>query len=452
MVKKDKKKKKGLKKEKSKSSKEKKVSFSISKEKKIKSPETRIKIVGVGGGGSSIVSEIASRITSSKISFICLNTDVQSLGKVYKKCKTVSFGEELTKGLGCGMDPIVGEEAAKKGKEKLKKSLEGGDFYIIISCLGGGTGSGAAPVVAEICKSFKKTTLGIFTLPFGFEGKKKHQIAKESLKKMISFLNSLIIIPNDKIFEFVDENTALKKALSAINQNLCFVLEGMIGMIQKPGLINIDWADFKAILGSGYSSSEKGKLCYLNRVIARGEDRSSVAVKKVVKNILNDYDLKGADRILFNIEGEKDLKMSEVDHISRSISDFNRKAKIIFGISSLPDKFSYQKNSENDKNKIGITLLATGMERLFTKEKDIKTEHPLAEKKTPKKKIPKKKTPKKKIPKKKTSPKKKKNNYPSEKKTVRKNALAVKKDVEKAEKEILKEEEKWSLPAFLRRK
>jgi cell division protein FtsZ len=460
-------------------SKSKKVAFSKSKSNEIKIPETNIKIVGIGGGGNSIVSEIASRASSSserdkvlkKIDFICLNTDIQSLKKTSKNCKKINFGEELTQGLGCGMDPEVGREAANRGKEKIEKALEGGDFYIFISCFGGGTGSGATPFVAEICKKFKKTTLGIFTLPFGFEGKKKQQIAKDTLKDVTSSLNSIVIIPNDKIFDLVDENTPLKKALSAINQKLCFDLEGMIEMIQEAGLINIDWADFKSILGSGYSASEKGKLCYLNRVVSKGEERSSVAVKEVVKNILNDYDLKGADRILFNIEGEKDLKMSEVSHISKTISEFNRKAKIIFGISSLSERLFYQKPSSNKGNELGITLLATGMEKRFKKEekKSVKTEHPIkkkavekkvskkkvakkkaVKKKVSKKKPTKKKTPKKKVVKKKTP--KKKIEYDLNRKTVRKNALAVKKDVEKAEREILKEEEKWSLPAFLRRK
>ncbi len=394
-----------------------------------KIPKARIKIIGIGGGGNSIVSEISKNKKLKGIDFIAVNTDVQALNKVAKECKVLKIGESLTQGLGCGMDPNIGEKAARDEREKIKKALENADFCILISCLGGGMGSGASPVIAEIIKSLKKISLGIFTLPFKFEGEKKRIIAKNSLEKMEIDLNATNIIPNEKIFQIVDESTSISNALSTVNHHLVFYLEGLSEMIYKPGLINIDWADFKTILEG------KKKICCLNRTEAVGENRSARAVKSVIQSPLNEYSLQGADRILFNIENEGDLKMAEVDQISRTIFNFNKKAKIIFGVSSLTAK----EKSKTD-GRIGITLLSVE-ERKAPKlvKKDIKEEKP----------------------KKKPSKLKKKiknidiqdNDEETEKprKTARKNAIALKKEIKKEEREILEKEKKWDFPAFLRK-
>ena len=484
------------------------------KREKVSVPKTKIKIIGIGGGGNSIISEIVNSFTEGKergdkifrkVEFVALNTDLQALTKLSKNCKRLGFGKELTQGLGCGMDPELGEKAARGEKEKIRKVLEGADFYILITCLGGGTGSGAAPVIAEICKTFKKSSLGIFTLPFKFEGEKKHLITKNSLKKMRPNLNAVNIIPNEKIFQIVDKSTPFKKALSAINQRLTFSLKGLIGMIRRPGLINIDWADFKTILGSTSPTVGRGKICYLNRVKTQGENRATIAAKKVVRNPLNEYGLEGADRILFNIEGNKDLKMQEVNEISKFISDFNRKAKIIFGISLLkPGASSSLRQKIDSGSEIGITLLATGTGK---KPKRAKKERkgkaivkiPLIQVESSETE-PKKRKGKKKIKSSKsyqikkqgtksekdnkrkvllsdskkkpapfpTSPANRKMKEPpmnleekeikketkpsTYRKTTRKNALAIRKETEKVEKEILMEEKKWDLPAFLRKK
>jgi len=455
--------------------------------KKIEFSKTKIKLIGIGGGGNSILSEIASIILNSEripgkalknIDFIALNTDSQALSRVSKNCKKMGFGEKLTEGLGCGMSPDLGEKAANLEREKIKDFLEGGDFYILIACLGGGTGSGAAPVIAEICNGFKKSSLGIFTLPFKFEGSKKNLITKNSLKKMRASLNALSIIPNEKIFQLVDQSTPLKKALSLINKKLAFDLEGLVEMISKAGLINVDWADFKMILGSNGSSINKGKLCYLNRVRAKDENRASKTVKSVVHSALNEYGIKGADRILFNIEADRDLKMSEVEEMSSFISDFNRNARIIFGISILSRKYFSPNFSKPGNSEIGITLMATGMEkRLEKKKKQIVKKEDIVEKKDDEKKEAKEEKDEKEatkekketkirvkgkdkssfkvVPKKKKVKAKKKLKKEEKsilgRKTVRKNALAVKKDVEKEEREILMKEKKWEMPAFLRK-
>jgi len=304
--------------------------------------KTKIRIIGIGGGGSSIVSEIAQRIASfgkKKISFVVANTDLQALKKTSLKALRLRFGQEITFGLGTGMNPELGKIAAQKEKEKITKILEGQDLLILVACLGGGVGSGATPFFAKISKRLGSLTYGIFTLPFKFEGEKKMEIAKDSLRKLRPHLNSMTIIPNERIFKIIDKKTPLTNALSMINKNLAKSLEGLIEMIYQPGLINIDFADLKTIL------EEKGKVTYLNTIEVEGPNRVQEAVKKLISNPLYPYTISGARGILFNISGESNLKLSEVNQISRAIWELVRgEAKIIFGISE----------SKKQKDKIKI--------------------------------------------------------------------------------------------------
>lgn len=315
---------------------------------------TKIRLIGVGGGGSSIVSEIASRM--KKADFVVANTDARDLRKVVRKVKRFQFGQDLTHGLGTGMNVEIGETAAQNQEEKIKKLFEGQDVCIIVASLGGGTGSGAVPIFAKISKNSSCLTYGIFTLPFEFEGEKKMEIAKESLGKVKSHLNAYSVIPNERIFQIIDKDAPLKNALSAINQKLAENLQGLIEMIYLPGLINIDFADLKTIL------SGRARLAYLNTIAieapnkpARNASRSEAggeeAVKKVISSPLYPYTAKGAKGVLYNIVGDKALQLSEVSQISKIISEsVNKKAKIIFGINQ----------KQKLQNKIKITLLAVG--------------------------------------------------------------------------------------------
>ena len=303
--------------------------------------KTKIRVIGIGGGGGSIVSEIVSRI--KKADFVVANTDIRALRAV-RQVRRFQFGQSLTKGLGTGMNADLGELAAQNEKEKIKKLFEGQDLCIMVSCLGGGAGSGATPVFAKISKNSDCLTYGIFTLPFEFEGEKKMEIAKESLEKIRPNLNAYSIIPNERIFQIIDKDTPLKDALSAINERLAENLEGLIGMIYLPGLINIDFADLKTIL------SGRGRLTYLNTIEIEDPDKENV-VKKVTSSPLYSYTIKGARRILYNIIGGKMLQLSEVSQLSKIISDsINKNAKIIFGINQ----------DQKYQEKIKITLLATG--------------------------------------------------------------------------------------------
>ncbi len=414
---------------------------------------TKIKVIGIGGGGGSIVSEIATRL--KKQDFVAANTDLQALKKISKECRFFQFGKDLTQGLGCGMNSDIGRKAAEKEKEKIKKLMEGADFCILVSCLGGGTGSGASSVFAEIAKELDNICFGIFTLPFKFEGEKKAKIALNALEKLKPNLNAFTIIPNEKIFQIIDKNTSLEKALSSLNKILEQGLEGLIEMIYLPGLINIDWADLKTILEG------KGKLCYLNSVEERREKGAEELVRHLLQNPLIEYDIRGAEKILYNIASDKDLRMEKVEQISRSITRCNPKAKIIFGISQHP-KY---------KGKIRITLLATGcgdtekksnpqkkarkkIKKLEQKleapqEPQIKVSLPRAEQAPPAS-IKKQSAIKKPLP-----IKIKKSKTPlllPKDTTIRKNALDLKKESEQIEKEILEQEKKWDTPTFLRKK
>ncbi len=425
--------------------------------------QTRIKVVGIGGGGCSIVSEMASKLR--RVSFVVANTDIQALKKTSSKCRRFVFGKNLTNGLGCGMNPELGKKAALEAKEEIKRILEGADLCILVSSLGGGTGSGASPVFSEISQELGNITFGIFTLPFDFEGAKKMAIGQNSLEKLKPNLNAFTVIPNEKIFKIIDKKTSLKQSLSELNKILEEGLEGLIEMIFLPGLINIDWADLRVILEG------RGKICYLNSIEAKIDEDPKEMVRRLTQSPLNEYDAQRADRILYNISSDKDLKMDTVEQISRFVTGFNKKAKIIFGISQHP---SYRK-------KIRITLLATNdieKEKKISKKKKPKSEpeseqfsreepipeKPMEEKLSRKKPIQEKpaeeqeveKKPVSKIklitaPKKKTKkplPKKEK----PKKEKVRKNALQIRKEAEELEKEILEQEKKWEIPAFLRKK
>ncbi|PIR73109.1 MAG: hypothetical protein COV26_00275 [Candidatus Nealsonbacteria bacterium CG10_big_fil_rev_8_21_14_0_10_36_23] len=413
-----------------------------------------------------------------KATFVAANTDRQALKEVNRRVIRFHFGENFTWGLGTGMNPGLGEQAALEERDKIKSLLKDQDLVILIATLGGGAGSGAAPIFAKISKNLGNLTYGIFTLPFKFEGEKKIEIAKESLEKLKNNLNGISVIPNDLIFQIIDKKTPLTKALSAINKNLADSLAGLIATLFQPGLINIDFADFKTIF------SGRGRLTFLNIVEAGGEGRVEEIIKKLSFNPLCLYTIKGAKGILFNIIGGKNLNLGEVSQISKSIFEsVNKEAKIVFGISQ----------SQKDTDKIKVSLLANGCQtKIFPakpkkprkkirakKVKSKKKDHPQKpleeENKTPKKIKQKPKKISVEVKKEETiSPierEKEAKNPPlpvvdelrssprfaaarvSEEKIevrTRRNALQIKEELKEAEKEIIEKEEIWEPPAFLR--
>jgi len=399
----------------------------------------KIRVVGIGGGGGSIVSEIAPRL--KRIKFLAANTDLQALKKLSRETEKLQFGQILTQGLGTGMKPDLGEKVAQTETDKVKKIFGGRDFSILVSCLGGGTGSGASPIFAKVARDSKNYTLGIFTLPFSFEGQKRMEIAEAAMEKIKPNLNAFVVCPNERIFQIIDPKTPIKEAFSAINKILTESLKGLIEMLFLPGVINIDFADLRTILAG------TGKLAFLNTVLCRGENRAEEAAKQILESPLYEYGISGAERILFNISGSKNLTMVEVEKISKTISDFNKKAKIIFGISE----------NESLKDAIKITLLAISCgERPKTVRHHRRKKTPIAKtRKEKKRKIIKKETEIK--PAELRSPDTlEKSSEPAKGEKIeiktRRNALDVKKDLERVEEELSAKESQWEIPAFLRKK
>lgn len=312
--------------------------------------KTKIRVIGIGGGGGSIVSEIASKI--KKATFVAANIDLRALKQVSRKVERFPFGQSFTRGLGTGMNPELGEMAAQSEQERIKKLLKGQDLVILIACLGGGTSSGATPIFAKISRNLGNLTYGIFTLPFKFEGEKKIEIAKIALEKLKPKLNAITLIPNERIFQIIDKATPLNKALSAINKTLSDGLGGLLEVIYQPGLINIDFADLRTVLQG------RGRLAFLNTAwVQKKKGSEKIAIEKVLNSPLYPYSVRGAKGVLFNIAGEKNLNLEEVSQISKNILELvNPAAKIIFGISPTRHKGGEAKY----QNLIKTTLLATG--------------------------------------------------------------------------------------------
>lgn len=314
--------------------------------------KAKIKVVGIGGGGGSIVSEIGRSL--NKATFVIADTDIRALKKKVG-IKYFWFGNEFTHGLGTGVNPEIAKTAAESEKEKIADLFKDQDIVILIASLGGGLGSGATKVFAEAAKSFGGITLGIFTLPFRFEGKNKLKIAQKALKELKGSLNVSITIPNERIFKIIDSNTSITDAFSTVNKNLIESLESLIDLIYNPGLINIDFADLRTILNGN------GNFAFLNTVQASGKNRVETTVEKILINPLYQNNNFIAEKILFNISGGTNLNMFEVEKISQSIAVLNPKAKIIFGIS---------KNIKA-KNKIKTTILITGPQKIAGSVKKI---------------------------------------------------------------------------------
>jgi cell division protein FtsZ len=380
----------------------------------------KIKVIGVGGGGGNIIAELLKKLkdfSAQKVEFIALNTDNQALKSLPKALKTISFGNKLTRGLGTGRDVEVGEKAAKEDLEKLKTLFsDDKDLYIIISSLGGGTGTGATPVLTKIAEEMGLNTLGIFTTPFSFEGKKKMDISIKALEKIKDNLNAFMVLPNEKIFSLTKEEVSFSDSLNLLNDKLAESLEGLLRTIYSPGLINIDWADIRTILEG------KRKIAYLNFTKGKSNQTAEDISKILLKNPILEYKFENADNVMFNIEASKDLSLQLLSQISEKISELAPTAKIIFGLSQNPKL----------KNEIRVTLLATSSEA----EKKVRT------KKTTKKEEP---------VAKKTKKQKPKIEKKEEDVEVRRSALEVK-EAEKKEEEREEEEEKiFEIPAFLRK-
>ncbi len=319
----------------------------------------RIKVVGVGGSGCNGISRmVASKLKG--IDFIAVNTDAQDLHHAIAPEK-IHIGKNLTRGLGAGMDPEKGRQAAEESREEIRQALKGTDMVFITCGLGGGTGTGAAPVIAEEAKEVGALTVAVVTKPFSFEGARRISIAEEGLEELINRVDTLITIPNDKILQIIDKKTTLLDAFKIVDDVLRQGVQGISDLIVVPGVINVDFADVKTVMQDAGSA-----LMGIGR--AAGENRAHEAARLAVNSPLLELSISGAKGVLFNISGGQDLTMSEVNESAQIITEsIDSNAKVIFG-AVIDDGIK--------KGEIKITVIATGFGdaplKKFEKSKDKK--------------------------------------------------------------------------------
>ncbi len=302
----------------------------------------KIKVVGVGGSGGNAVSRM-KKFKMEAVELIALNTDEQDLKKVNADVK-LRIGKKITQGLGTGMKPEIGEAAAKESQEEISQILKEAEMIFLTGGLGGGTFSGAAPFIAQVCKDLGILTVAVATLPFSFEGEHRKRIARESKKLLKERVDALLTIENDKLLATLDPNISLISAFWVCDDILREAVKGISDLIFLPGIINVNFADIKAILkNSGTALFGAGT--------ARGEKRAQQAVNSALNSPLLNLDIKGAKGILFNVSGS-DISLSEIEEIGEIVTkEANPEAKIIFG--ALEDE-------KIKKGEIKVTLIATG--------------------------------------------------------------------------------------------
>ena len=308
----------------------------------------KLKVVGVGGGGCNAINTMIA-CNLEGVEFIAANTDVQAL-KNSKASVRLQLGEALTKGLGAGADPHIGKNAALEDIDKIRESLEGADMIFIAAGLGGGTGTGAAPVIAEAAKALGALTVAIVTKPFNFAGKRRRRIAEEGLKELADKVDSLIAIPNQRLISVVERQTSLVESFKMADEVLLHGLKSISDLVTVPGLINLDFADVKTIM------SERG-MAFMGIGIASGEDRAKEAARKAISSpLLEDISISGARGLLVNIAGSSSLSLHEVDEavslIQQEAHD-DEDSNIIFG-AVIDDSLG---------DRIQITVIATGFDR-----------------------------------------------------------------------------------------
>jgi len=377
---------------------------------------TSIKVIGVGGGGGNAVSRMMEGDDRLKgVEFIAVNTDAQDLDYASAHRK-IYIGKALTHGLGAGMNPDIGKQAAEENRSEIGEILDGADIVFVTAGMGGGTGTGASPIIAEIAREKGILTIGIVTKPFTFEGTQRMTLAQDGLNRLREKVDALVVIPNDRIFSLIDKETSLTKAFSYIDDVLKHGVKGITELINSPGIINVDFADIKTIIRDAGTT-------LIGIGVASGQDRGVKAVTAAINSPLLEVSIEGAKGVLFGIAGGKDLKMTEINDIAKAIAgNLDSNARVIFG--------AYHDRSLKDKS-LKVTVIATGFDGIFgqrmtppslffaddrKKKKDFSEEF------------------------------KKKDDNPSE---FPSDAELVE---EKPEKSPSKKEESWEIPTFLRKK
>jgi cell division protein FtsZ len=303
-----------------------------------------IKVIGVGGGGGNAVQHMLSGCIEG-VEFICANTDAQALNNSAAKT-SLQLGRNITKGLGAGADPEIGRQAALEDRDRVMDLLEGADMVFITAGMGGGTGTGAAPIVAQVAKEMGILTVAVVTRPFAFEGKRRAKIADDGIEELGQFVDSLITIPNEKLLAVLGRDISLLNAFGAANDVLLGAVQGIAELITCPGLINVDFADVKTVMSEmGMAMMGSGK--------AQGEDRAATAAETAVSSpLLEDVNLSGARGILVNITAGMDMTIGEFDEVGNTVKQFaSDNATVVVGTVIDPDM----------SGEMRVTIVATGL-------------------------------------------------------------------------------------------
>lgn len=303
-----------------------------------------IKVIGVGGGGSNTINQMVAGGIKG-VDFICANTDAQHLDRCEGDV-LVQLGMNVTRGLGAGADPAVGRQAAEEDRDRIRESIEGADMLFITAGMGGGTGTGAAPVVAEIAREMGILTLAVVTKPFPFERGKRMELAQNGIEELGGYVDSLIVIPNEKLLTALGRAITLKNAFQAANNVLHNAVQGISDLITRPGMLNVDFADVRKVM------SVQG-MAMMGRASAKGEDRAREAAEAALASpLLDDLSLHGAQGLLVNVTGDENLGIHEFQIVNEVVAEMGGdNAEVIIGMAENPEA----------GDEITVTVVATGL-------------------------------------------------------------------------------------------
>jgi cell division protein FtsZ len=313
----------------------------------------KIRVIGIGGGGSNAVNRMIEAGIQG-VEFIVVNTDAQALLESQAP-QRMRIGDKLTRGLGAGGDPEVGEKAAMESTEDVVSMVDGADMVFVTAGIGGGTGTGAAPVIAKLARESGALTIGVVTRPFSFEGSRRRRVADEGLMRLKDEVDTLIVIPNDRLLQIVDKKASIREAFSVADDVLRQGIQGISELITIPGLINLDFADVRTIM-------EEGGSALMAIGSASGESRSQQAAEQAIASKLLDVSIDGAQSILFNVTGGPDMTLHEVNEAAEIIrATAHPESNIIFGAVLDPTM----------EEEIRVTVIATGFDAAATSQKPL---------------------------------------------------------------------------------
>ncbi len=305
-----------------------------------------IKVVGIGGGGGNAIEHMVAASIEG-VDFICANTDAQAL-RISSAKTLIQLGEGMTRGLGAGANPEIGRKSAEEDREKIKAALSGADMVFLTAGMGGGTGTGAAPVIAQIAKELGILTVAVTTKPFTFEGKVRMQVAEAGIANLSQYVDSLITIPNNKLLSVLGKNVSLVNAFKAANDVLRGAVQGIAELITRPGLINVDFADVRTVM------SEMG-MAMMGTGVASGENRARMAAEAAISSpLLEDVDMSGARGVLVNITAGLDMSIGEFEEVGESIKNITSEgATVVVGTVIDPEL----------RDEVRVTVIVTGLGR-----------------------------------------------------------------------------------------